>query len=79
MKRLQFCCWAIFFFIMGAVTSGAVFAVSNTVWVGNGGMDAKIVATSDTVIEIHPNPTKYKVKTGYKYNEKLGIILLEKK
>ncbi|MBU0973433.1 MAG: hypothetical protein KKC20_22515 [Proteobacteria bacterium] len=78
MKRFQFCCWAIFFFIMGAVSTGAVFALSSTVWVGNGGMDAKIVATKETVIEILPNP-KYKVKIGYKYSDKLGVILLEKK
>jgi hypothetical protein len=78
MKRLQFCCWATLFFIMGAVTSGAVFAVSNTAWVGKGGMDAKIVATKDTVIQILPN-SKYKVKTGYRYSDNLGVILLEKK
>jgi len=41
-------------------------------------MDAKIVATKETVIEILPNP-KYKVKIGYKYSDKLGVILLEKK
>ena len=73
MKRLHFCCWAAFFFIMGSISTGAVFALSNTVWVGTGGMDAKIVATKDTVIEIHPNPEKYKVKGGY--NTAIGSVL----
>ena len=64
---------------MGSISTGAVFALSNTVWVGTGGMDAKIVATKDTVIEIYPNPEKYKVKGGYKYSDRFGVILLEKK